>query len=292
MARSQGFAIGDFDTSFPLDDKVLDLAARAGSRPVYYQAVGIYFHVFGAAWRDGERKNVGRLAPGASPRAVALLIEVGLLDADGMLPAKSFENWVGRAMERRRSGADRTKRSRNAAVTALSRDVTVSNGQSQSVTSSRARQDTPSQVRTDQDMSPAPAREEEEPEAEALTWLARHGCYIVPGNGYHRHLITAVERHGVNAIVGMFDRLAAAGTEDGDVKGFVFGAIDALNARDRPNLEAVEREEERAEDQVKRAAASARQLAKLRESESALTEEQRAANLARLHDEMAAKGLV
>ena len=87
MARSQGFAIGDFDTSFPLDDKVLDLAARAASRPLYYQAVGVYFHVFGAAWRDAERKNVGRLAPGASPRAIALLVEVGLLNADGMLPA-------------------------------------------------------------------------------------------------------------------------------------------------------------------------------------------------------------
>src|SRR3990170_1981170 len=46
------------------------------------------------------------------------------------------------------------------------------------------------------------------------------------------------------------------------------------------------------EAKVRRNEASVRQLAKLREPESALTEEQRAANLARLHDEMAARGLV
>ena len=46
------------------------------------------------------------------------------------------------------------------------------------------------------------------------------------------------------------------------------------------------------EARVRRNEASARQLAKLRESETAMTEEQRAANLARLHDDMAARGLV
>src|SRR3990172_5013223 len=162
MARSQGFAIGDFDTSFPLDDKVLDLAGRAGSRPVYYQAVGIYFHIFGAAWRDGERKNVGRLAPGASPRAVALLIEVGLLDADGMLPAKSFENWVGRALEHRKSNADRQRKSRygrDGGVTAPS--VTDSHTQSRT---SRAGQDATGKDATGHDVAriPAPAREGED----------------------------------------------------------------------------------------------------------------------------------
>ena len=34
----------------------------------------------------------------------------------------------------------------------------------------------------------------------------------------------------------MFDRLAAAGVKHGDVKGFLFGAIDALDARGRPSL--------------------------------------------------------
>jgi hypothetical protein len=93
------------------------------------------------------------------------------------------------------------------------------------------------------------------PETEALSWLAKHGCDIRPGNGYHRHLITLVEVHGVNAVVGMFDRLAGAGMKQGDTQGFVFGAKDALNARTRPDLTLMEKEdavEERAEQRSKR----------------------------------------
>jgi hypothetical protein len=102
----------------------------------------------------------------------------------------------------------------------------------------------------------APAFDADEPEHEALVWLARHGCYVQPGNGYHRQLVTAVERHGVSAIVGMFDRLARAGVQDGDTKGYVFGALDAL--RPKPDLRAVE-QETRAEEA--RRATAARQAA-------------------------------
>jgi len=82
------------------------------------------------------------------------------------------------------------------------------------------------------------------PEQEALVWLSKHGCDIRPGNGYHQKLITAVEVHGVNAVVGMLDRLAVAGTAQGDTKGYLFGAIDALNAQTRPNLRALEKEDD------------------------------------------------
>jgi hypothetical protein len=64
-----------------------------------------------------------------------------------------------------------------------------------------------------------------------------------------------VEVHGVNAVVGMFDRLAGAGMKQGDTQGYVFGAKDALNARTRPNLQALEKDEaveERAEARSKR----------------------------------------
>jgi hypothetical protein len=81
------------------------------------------------------------------------------------------------------------------------------------------------------------------PEQEALTWLSKHGCDIRPGNGYHQKLVVAVEHHGVNALVGMMDRLAAAGTKAGDTKGFLFGAIDALDKRSRPNLVEMEAED-------------------------------------------------
>ncbi len=90
------------------------------------------------------------------------------------------------------------------------------------------------------------ARDDErwnDPEAEALQRLAKHGCDIRPGNGFHRHLITLVEVHGVNAVVGMFDRLAGAGMKQGDTQGYVFGAKDALNAKSRPDLRAIDRDE-------------------------------------------------
>ena len=106
---------------------------------------------------------------------------------------------------------------------------------------------------------------EDEPEGDALTWLARHGCYVNPGNGYHRHLITAVERHGCPAIVGMFDRLSRAGVKDGDTKGFLFGAVDALNGK--PNLKALEaedRERETDAQRARRAEANERRLAEYR----------------------------
>lgn len=84
-------------------------------------------------------------------------------------------------------------------------------------------------------------------EAEAVDWLRRHKCQIREGDGYHVRLVTAVERHGVNAIVGQFDRLARAGTQDGDIKGFLFGAIDLLDARGRPSVRELEAEERRDE---------------------------------------------
>lgn len=88
----------------------------------------------------------------------------------------------------------------------------------------------------------------EGPEGEALSWLAAHGCAVRVGDGYHRQLVTAVENHGINAVVGMMDRLARAGTKHGDTKGYLYGAIDALNAAGRPKLaelEADERDDER-----------------------------------------------
>lgn len=87
-------------------------------------------------------------------------------------------------------------------------------------------------------------------EHEARVWLSKHGCDIRPGNGFDRHLVTMVQAHGVNAVVGMFDRLAREGMKDGDLRGFIFGAKDALDARTRPDLRAIEKGEaatERAE---------------------------------------------
>lgn len=87
------------------------------------------------------------------------------------------------------------------------------------------------------------------PEMEALQWLARHGVSLSETNGFRRKLIEIVERFGTNAVVGKFDRLVDAGVLDGDARGFVFGASDALYPK--PDLKALERED-RAEDEAAR----------------------------------------
>lgn len=103
---------------------------------------------------------------------------------------------------------------------------------------SRARSAVPVPVPVDVSSSSGVVKgDDDEPEFPLLQWLAKHGCYVAPGNGYHRQLITAVERHGAPAVERMFDKLSRAGVVDGDIKGFVFGATDNLNPK--PNLRAL-----------------------------------------------------
>jgi hypothetical protein len=105
------------------------------------------------------------------------------------------------------------------------------------------------------------------PETPVLTWLAQHGCYIHPGNGYHRNLVTATDRHGSDAILAMLERLASAGMKPGDTKGYLFGAIDALDAAGRPKLADIDKAaREEAEDRTHQArlARTQRELAALR----------------------------
>lgn len=107
-----------------------------------------------------------------------------------------------------------------------------------------------------------------EPEGPALTWLAQRGCAIRPGDGYHRHLVTATEHHGIQALLSMFERLEKGGMKRGDTKGYVFGAIDALNAKARPDLkalEAKERDEEERQAHRNRLEATKRRIAELQE---------------------------
>ncbi len=95
---------------------------------------------------------------------------------------------------------------------------------------------------------------DDQPEFPVLQWLAAHGCYVAPGNGYHRNLITGVERHGAEAVIGAMDRIARAGTRNGDTKGFVFQAIDMLDKSARPSMLEIVRDEkaEQQESSVKR----------------------------------------
>jgi len=146
MARSTGFATGDFDTAFPLDEKFIALRSNTGAN-VYYSACGIWWHVVAAAWRTATLPDVHRVCPDADPDEVGALIRAGLLDTDGRLPATAFDSWPGAALERRRDNADRQARHRQ------SRAVTVSHDESPSVTrlARGTRQDRTGQDKSRQD---------------------------------------------------------------------------------------------------------------------------------------------
>lgn len=122
MPRSQGFARGDLDTAFPLDDKFLALRGRLDAER-YYAAAGVYFTVVAATWREAERKVAIRVAPDA-PDLIEHLVAVGLLGDDGRLPTRVFTSWVGRARRQRKSSAERQARNR----AGKSREVTRDNG--------------------------------------------------------------------------------------------------------------------------------------------------------------------
>lgn len=111
-----------------------------------------------------------------------------------------------------------------------------------------------------------PPADEPEPEWPALTWLANHGCYVRPGNGYHQHLVTATQSHGVDALIGAMERLAKLGTKQGDVKGFVFGAIDALNAKVRPNVRELEKADAQAASSKRATDSAARTKVRIHDS--------------------------
>jgi hypothetical protein len=200
-------------------------------------------------------------APALLPRSVpkaslAVLVDTGLVDqlTGGRYRIHGLDAERGR---RRDAALTGSKRPPNGTRTGGKRDP---NGAQDETSIDEPSQDEPTRARPSDDLW-------SDPEWEALVWLQRHGCDIRPGNGYHQKLVVAVERHGVNAVVGMMDRLAEAGTRNGDVKGFLFGAIDALDSRDRPkvsDLEKEDREEERERVHQARLEKTRRETAELR----------------------------
>lgn len=125
MPRSQGFARGDIDTAFPLDDKFLALRGRL-TPDRYYAATGVYFTVVAATWREADRKVALRVAPDAAD-LIEELVAVGLLGDDGRLPTRVFTAWVGRARRQRKSATDRQARNRAGMSRVTTRDSGVTN---------------------------------------------------------------------------------------------------------------------------------------------------------------------
>jgi hypothetical protein len=133
-ARRQGFARGDFDTSFPLDDKFLELRGRLDALH-YYAAVGAYWTIVAAAWREADRKPGCRTVPDAV-ELLADLASVGLLDSKQVLKSASYRRWIGKALDSRKS--DSVRKARNRA--GMSRVTPPDDGVTPTESTARARQ--------------------------------------------------------------------------------------------------------------------------------------------------------
>ena len=174
---------------------------------------------------------------GLRARAVQLLVDAGLVTRgrSGRYSVKGLDE-------------ERQKRQEHARTAAGARWDAMSNARSNAASNA---QPMPSREEKSKEEKSQGEQTREQPgndpwrddEGEALSWLAKHGCDVRPGNGYHRQLVTAVGRHGVNAVVGMFDRLYGAGVKVGDTKGFLLGAIDALDSQSRPKLAELEKDD-------------------------------------------------
>jgi general stress protein YciG len=188
---------------------------------------------------EGAWPSQPHLPRRVKPRQLAALTGAGLIE---LMPGDRYRV-KGLDAERQR----RAEAGRKGGLASGVRRTTVERPFNERSTTVEPRRDEQSKDETRQDEQRVAALlSDDEPEAPLVQWLAQHKCYLVPGNGFHRQLITGVERLGVQPILTMFDKLSRAGVEDGDTKGFVFGALDAL--KPKPDLKRVEAEDrERAE---------------------------------------------
>lgn len=219
MTRIQGFARGDLDTSFPLDDKFIDLRASTDAA-TYYAAAGLYWHVVAAAWRDGQRKAASRICPDAI-QLIPHLVRVKLLDREECVPKRAFAHAIGRATENRRSATARKARSR----ASTSRNVT----EDRHVTDSLARDSagTGKGESSSSSSSLASARangaEEVDPYDQAVQWLASRKAWI-DSPKIETALARMVDRKGLPAVLAAM----AAVPDAEDAAQYVYGARNAL----------------------------------------------------------------
>lgn len=198
MARAQGFARGDLDAAFPLDDKFLALKGRVSAER-YYEATGIYFHVAAASWREAERKPVSKVCPDAG-EATADLVAVGLLDTDGCVTRRAFANTVGRAKRQRRAAADRQARNRDRKSRVTNGDDDVTDSDS---VASRA---SPSVlIGTDSDLDGTGRKNARvTPRQVVHHWLSEHGA-ATPVGWVNTTLNELVKVYGSDRICALWD---------------------------------------------------------------------------------------
>lgn len=225
MSKDEGFARGDIDPAFELDEKFRALRIRLTPER-YHQACSVYWHTVAAMWRKAERTPAVRVVLDAPAGAVDELIAEGLLDAEGRIPARAFRNSVGRALSKRRDAAERQARKR----AGLSREVTRD---------SRAPERESVRLGTVGDSSSSSSSvvrgggsggsHDDDPFDEAIGWLAQHWVSVSPGSATGTALAQLADQHGAARLIEVFEQLRADNEAMRDGAQFVYGARKVLN---------------------------------------------------------------
>jgi len=107
MGRDDGFAIADVSTKHLDDDKVRKLwRILAPDVGAMCEAITVHLAVVLASWGSGRRMTVDEAAPlwlSIREETVPALVRVGLLDARGRVPARSWSTYFGPAAARKKA---------------------------------------------------------------------------------------------------------------------------------------------------------------------------------------------
>jgi hypothetical protein len=123
-----GFDYATLETEFASDPKVKKLRRIAhGNEIAYHAAVGAWLQIVADTWHAADRFAGTESAANLPPELVEMIRRAGLIDSAHCIPESAFDQWIGRALHRRRDVADRVKRHRErkarVTVTALASDL-------------------------------------------------------------------------------------------------------------------------------------------------------------------------
>ena len=271
--RSTAFFLGD--VSFLADPKFRALERRLPDPDDFNSAVGAFFVALAAARRNGHPDLDVRAE--TSSRFVEDLRAVGLLNGAGF-HGSSFDAWA--PMTRQQAFAGQV-RAESATRDATGRFVPASSSVDQRTPAAQRAGTAGPSLENAGPAYPLPSIPSTEEGVQGEKPDALDAYYRLttryPKGAALSWLRQLVDRHGDERVSTALSFAWIDSTE-----------LSTLLSR----TEALMASADETEAKVRRNEASARQLAQLRESEMAMTEEQRAANLARLHDDMAARGLV
>jgi hypothetical protein len=104
MSRSEGFPIADVDVGILDDPKVRALVRSTKDEALVARAMVAYMAVVTGSWGRGERVTLEDAVPlwiNSVEDLAERLASVGLLDAEGRIPERSWESWFRPAWDRR-----------------------------------------------------------------------------------------------------------------------------------------------------------------------------------------------